>query len=496
MSIFSKFTPISTALLPNAESDDIKLVLKSFLPWNWSKWREGKEINELENKFSQYFGVRQAISFSSGRVGLYAILSVIASPELVEGRGNPVNGAINTGLSAFGGSVVGMTSSASIPRNDSGGEILLQAYTTIALPLAIKKAGFAPVYVDIKEDMFNIDPVKIEAKITDRTKAIIVQHTFGIPAEMDKISEICKKHNLFLIEDCAHSLGAEFDGKKLGIFGDAAFFSFGRDKIISSTSGGMVIAKNEKLAGKIKEFQYNLNFPSIKWILRQLFHPLIYWAALSGYYFLNIGKFKIFLAQKIGLISRAYSKEEKKGEFFLPLLGGVRGGKMPNIIAILALNQFKKIERFNDHRRKITEIYQKEFHYDNMNYHSEVKNSNGKKEEKINHFDNLDNQSGIKLPRIVPESKPSFLYYTIQVDRRDELLKSAAKKHIILGDWFPGALGPKGIDEEKFGYKKGDCPIAEKVGLRSLNLPTNIKTSEMDAGKIVEIIKEFLKVKY
>ncbi|MBU3924348.1 DegT/DnrJ/EryC1/StrS family aminotransferase, partial [Patescibacteria group bacterium] len=74
MSMFSYFKPISTALLPNAELDDIKIVLKLFLPWNWSKWQEGKEIGELENKFKEYFGVKHAISFSSGRAGLYAIL--------------------------------------------------------------------------------------------------------------------------------------------------------------------------------------------------------------------------------------------------------------------------------------------------------------------------------------------------------------------------------------------------------------------------------------
>lgn len=460
MSIFSRFTPISTALLPNAESDDIRLVLKMFLPWNWNMWRNGKEIIELENKFSQYFGVKQAVSFSSGRIGLYAILKFIKELQTIDYR-------LKT-------------------------EVILQAYTTIALPLAIKKAGFTPIYVDIKEDTFNIDPDKIEAKITERTKAIIVQHTFGIPAQMDKITAICKKHNLFLIEDCAHSLGAEFDGKKLGTFGDAAFFSFGRDKIISATSGGMVIVKDDALAKKIKEFQNNLSFPPIKWIFQQLLHPLIFWFALPVYYFLNIGKYKIILAQKIGLIGRAYSREEKEGS--LPAGRQARGGrisqgKMPNVLAILALNQFKKMERFNNHRRKVAEVYQNSFQYDNMYYHTETKNS--KNEEKTKHFDSLDNQSVVRLPKTDSESKPSFLYYTIQVDQRDELLKFAAKKHIILGDWFPGALGPKGINEEKFGYKKGECPIAERVGLRSLNLPTNIKTSEVDVRKVIEAIKEF-----
>ncbi len=448
MSTYSHFTPISTALLPNAEKDDIFLVLKLLLPWNWHKWKNGKEISELENKFKEYFNAKYAISFSSGRVGLSAILK----------------------------SLISQYSNIQYP------EIILQAYTTIALPLAIQKAGFRPVYVDIKEDTYNIDPDKIEAKITPNTKAIIVQHTFGIPAEMDKISETCKRHNLFLIEDCAHSLGAEFGNKKVGAFGDAAFFSFGRDKIISSTSGGMAITNDDELAEKIRDFQNSLGFPPRKWIFQQLAHPLVFWCSLPIYYFFNLGKYLIFFSQKIGLISRAYSKEEKAGNIDSPCEiislkakfphSGISQGKLPNVLAILALNQFEKLKRFNEHRQKIAEIYQNSFQYNNMYYHT-----------------------GLKVSKIQLSSKPVFLYYTIQTGRRDELLKFASKNHIILGDWFPGALGPKGIDEERFGYKKSDCPIAEKVGSKSLNLPTNVKTSETDAQKVAELINSFINKK-
>lgn len=439
MSIFPYFTPIATALLPNAEKDDIFLVLKLLLPWNWNKWRDGKEIGELENKFRDYFGARHAISFSSGRTGLYTILK-----------------ALNTKYPSFAKATAG--------TQISNTEIIIQAYTTIALPLAIQKAGFKPVYVDIKEETYNIDPDKIEEKITPNTKAIIVQHTFGVPAEMDKISAICKRHDLFLIEDCAHSLGAEFKGKKVGAFGNAAFFSFGRDKIISSTGGGMVTTNGDELAKKIKEFQGALLLPPRKWIFRQLAHPLIFWCSLPIYYFSNIGKYLIFFSQKIGLISRAYSEKEKLG-----IINNDSVYKFPNALAILALNQLKKLERFSAHRHKIAGIYQSSFHYDNMNYHSKI-----------------------KIPYISLESNPTYLYYTIQVSDCDELLKFAEKNHIILGNWFPGALGPKGVDAEKFGYIKGECPIAEKVGAKSLNLPTNIKTSEDDAKKITGLIKDFL----
>ncbi len=420
MSIFSKYSPISVALSPNAERDDLWLVLKLI----FSGWKNSQAILELENKFKEYFKTSRAFSFSSGRVGLYAILK---------------------GLSFLKGQSL---------KNDKN-EIILQAYTTIALPNAIKWAGFKPIYVDIKENTYNIDPDKIEAKINAKTKAVIVQHTFGIPAEMDKISALCKKHRLFLIEDCAHSLGAEFHGQKVGTFGDAAFFSFGRDKIISSVSGGMVIANNGSLAVKISEYRESLPYPPLFWIFQRLIHPLVFACALPIYYFFNLGQVKIYLSQKFGLITRAYDSREKEG------LRPAENYKLPNALAALALNQFRKIERFNEHRRNLAKIYEQK-----------IKNDL------------------VKKPDLADNVKPTPLYYTIQTPNRDKILKIAQENHIILGNWFPDALGPENIDLKKFDYRKGECPIAEKAGSQSLNLPTNIKTSEKDAEKIIELINK------
>ncbi len=448
MSIFSYFKPIITALSPNAEKDDIFLALNLFLPWSWSKWQKGKDIQQLENKFKEYFNVKYAISFSSGRVGLYAILSVIASPALA-GRNNPADEAAKHGIASSLPKVAS--------RNDNDKnlrfEIITQAYTTIALPNAIKWAGFKPVYVDIKENTYNTDPDKIEAKISAKTKALIVQHTFGLPTEMDRIQTLCQKHKLFLIEDCAHSLGAEFNGQKVGTFGDAAFFSFGRDKIISAVNGGMVITNNELLAEKIKAYRDSLSWPPLFWIFQRLAHPLIFALALPLYYFFNLGKFKIYFCQKIGIITRAYNDREKKGE------ESRENYKLPNALAVLALNQFKKIEKFNEHRRRLARFYEK----------------------------NIQDKA-IKKPEFMKNAKATPLYYTIQISNRGEILKIAQKNRIILGNWFPAALGPENIDLNNFGYQKGECPVAEKAGRQSLNLPTNIKTNDEDALKVVKLL--------
>ena len=416
------FKPISVALSPNAFKEDVFLALSLIIfPWNCLKWKRGKAIEKLENKFKDYFKTEYAFSFASGRAGLFTILKSF--------------------------------------NLENGDEVITQAYTTVAVPNAIIWAGAKPVYVDIDEDTFNMDAGKLEEKITPKTKAIIVQHTFGLSATIKEILEISKKYNLFVIEDCAHSLGAEYQGKRTGTFGDAAFFSFGRDKIISSVFGGMVVLNNQKIIPRFEKIYQDLLFPSKKWIFQQIFHPIAFAVILPSYYFLKLGQILLFIFQKIVLLSRAYLKIEKNGK-----MPENFPKKLPNALAKLALVQFEKLEKFNKHRIKIAEFYSKKI-----------------KEKNIN----------IKIPRIFKDTKSVFLYYTIQTSQRDKILKIAKKNKIILGNWFSGAVGPQKVNLESVGYKKGDCPVAEKIGKMSLNLPTHYKISIKDAEKIVNFIKKY-----
>ncbi len=426
------FKPIAVALSPNTSKEDVFLALALIIfPWNWKRWKKGKAIEKLENKFKNYLGAKYVFSFASGRAGLFAILK-----------------------------------SLNLKSND---EIITQAYTTVAVPNAIIWAGAKPVYVDIDEETFNMDPRKLEEKITPQTRAIIIQHTFGMPGKIKEILEIARDKNIFIIEDCAHSLGAEYQGEKTGTFGDAAFFSFGRDKIISSVFGGMVVAKNIKIAEKIEKNYKSLPYPSTKWIFQQLFHPISFAIILPTYYFLKLGQILLFLFQKSGLLSRAYLKMEKKGKMPENFLK-----KLSNASAELAIAQFDKLEKFNQHRIKIANFYSQNL------------------KDKRRHVDVLPSDKSVnskyKLPFVLENLKHIFLYYTIQTPRRNEILNLAKKEKIILGNWFSGAIGPEEVNLEAAGYKIGDCPVAEKVGKQSLNLPTHQEITLKDAEKIVEFL--------
>jgi len=159
--------PIFIALSPNTQPEDVFLAFK--LLFSPRKWQGGKEIKKLEESFKKYFQAKFAISFLSGRTSLWSILKSLGIGE--------------------------------------GDEVLLQAYTCVVVPNPIVALGAKPVWVDINKETFNMDVGDFEKKISKNSKAVIVQHTFGQPAWVEKIVKIAKKYKLFVIEDCAQALG-------------------------------------------------------------------------------------------------------------------------------------------------------------------------------------------------------------------------------------------------------------------------------------------------
>jgi perosamine synthetase len=174
-----------------------------------------KIVAEWEQVFADFIGVKHALATSSGRKGLELILlSLKLAP---------------------------------------GDEVLLPAYTLKDLIPVIQKLQLTPVPVDIDTDSFNLSPEYLENKISKRTKVIIATHIFGSPCQIDRILRIAKKNSLFVIEDCAHAHGAEYQGKKTGSFGDASFFSFESMKPVNTYGGGMILTNDSNLADKIRQ---------------------------------------------------------------------------------------------------------------------------------------------------------------------------------------------------------------------------------------------------
>lgn len=405
---------ISISLSPNTEKDDVSLAFGLiFKPWRWIK---GKEIKDLERTFRNYFGFKNAFSFNSGRSSLIAILK-----------------AMEIG---------------------TGDEVILQAFTCNAAVNPIIYVGARPVYADI-DNTLNISSEEVLKKITDKTKAIIIQHTFGYPAQIDEIRKICTIKNLYLIEDCAHALGAKYKDAFCGSFGDASFFSFGRDKIISSVYGGMVTVNNNELLEKVAHFQKEIKYPSFGWTLQQLLHPVLMNNIVLPLYNSKIGRGLLAMFLNLNILSKAVTAKESQGElpWYFPL-------RMPNALAILAINQFKKLDRFNNHRREIAQAYS-----------SLLVN---KKEFKVI-FNNDDDREIV------------FLKYPALNVNPSKVVKEARKQGIYLNDgWFGSAIVPSLTSLDKVCYTANSCSKAEEIAKRIICLPTHINISREDAKKIID----------
>ncbi|MFC1988633.1 DegT/DnrJ/EryC1/StrS family aminotransferase [Chloroflexota bacterium] len=195
--------------------DIARKYIQSALDKNWVT--EGDNVRQFEQEFASKFDYKYAIATSSGTDA--DIVSCAALYDFGAKRGN---------------------------------EIIVPACTFAASANSILAAGFTPKFVDIELETLNIDPVKIEEAITDKTRAIMVVHLMGKPCEMDLILEIARKHNLKIIEDSCEAHGAAYKGKTVGTIGDMGTFSFYVAHIVVAGEGGMIVTGDDELAEVLK----------------------------------------------------------------------------------------------------------------------------------------------------------------------------------------------------------------------------------------------------
>ena len=202
-----EFIPYGLHHIDKKDINEVIDVLKS----NWIT--TGSKVKEFENAFSKYIGCEYSIAVCNGTAALDIAIQSLNIQE--------------------------------------GSEIITTPFSFIASSNCILFNKCKPIFVDIKQDTFNIDPKKIEDKITQKTKAILYVDYAGQPCDINEIKEIAEKYNLFLIEDACHAVGAKFKDKKVGNFADLTIFSFHPVKHITTGEGGMITTNNEKLYKKL-----------------------------------------------------------------------------------------------------------------------------------------------------------------------------------------------------------------------------------------------------
>jgi len=217
--------PLAKPCITKFEETEVLQVLRS------SILSLGPKVEEFEKQFAKKIGRKYACAVSSGTAGLH--LAMIAA-----------------GIGA-------------------GDEVITSPFSFVASANCIMYVGAKPVFVDIDPKTYNIDPKKIEEKITKKTRAILVAHIFGQPADMRPIMALAKKHKLKIIEDACESISARYKGKQAGTFGESAVFAFYPNKQMTTGEGGMVVTNSKRVDELCRSLRNQGRKPNLQWLDHQ-----------------------------------------------------------------------------------------------------------------------------------------------------------------------------------------------------------------------------------
>ncbi len=397
------------SLSPNTEPADTWQAFKTLFAF-W-RWRSLKPVQAVENHLSEYLQ-QPVVAVSSGRASLAAVLQAYEIGE--------------------------------------GDEVIVQGFTCVAVPAAVSWTGAVPVVADIAPDTYNLDPASVAARITSQTRAIVVQHTFGLPGPINALRRLADAKGLLLIEDCAHALGAMYQGKLVGTLGDAAIFSFGRDKAISCVFGGAVTARDHKIIDRIRTQQAALPLPPVWWVKQQLAHPLLMPFIKRTYFMGGIGKALLVMAQHLRMFSKAVTKAERSGS-----KPNHVGWRFSPALALILLPQLQKLTRYTEARQTWAAEYAK---------------------------------AKVTMPVLQDGARPSWLRFPLLVDDPRAFLTQAQNAGLVLGDWYRQVIFP--LQDESSWYMVGSCPVAEQVAAHCINLPTLPTMSTTQGREVLTFLTE------
>ena len=214
--------PLSTPDITQAEIDAVTSVLRT------PHLSLGPELHAFEQALAGYHRVPHAVAVSSGTAGLHLALVTLGIGE--------------------------------------GHEVILPSFAFIAVANAVLQVRATPVFAEIDPVTLNLSPAAVEQAITPRTRAILVVHTFGVPADMDALQSIARRHNLALIEDACEAIGARFDDRPAGSFGDLAVFGFYPNKQLTTGEGGAILARDPAHAARLRSLRNQGRNPEAGWL--------------------------------------------------------------------------------------------------------------------------------------------------------------------------------------------------------------------------------------
>ncbi|GLI51896.1 glutamine--scyllo-inositol aminotransferase [Tepidanaerobacter syntrophicus] len=360
----------------------------------------GKNVKEFEREISEYIGVKNSVSVGNGTDAL-----IIALKALGIGRGD---------------------------------EVITTPFTFFATAESISFVGATPVFVDVDINTYNIDPEKIEEKITDKTKAIMPVHIFGQPCDMDAINEIAKKHNLKVIEDACQAIGSEYKGKKAGSLSDIACFSFFPTKNLGCAGdGGMIVTDDDNLAALCRALR-------------------AHGSGADGQKAFNIiNDIKEDAAEDSGNDNTIYNPLK----YYNYLIG--QNSRLDELQAAILRVKLRNLDKWNNARRRHARFY-----------NEQLKDTN------------------LAAPFETNNVKHVYHLYILCSDDRSKMINYLKENGIATGVYYPIPLHLQKAYQD-LGYKEGDLPNAEYLSHRTFAIPMFAELTDEEKEYIVDTIKKF-----
>ena len=339
----------------------------------------------------------------------------------------------------------------------TGDFVAIQAYTCSAVPESVFAVGAKPLYIDIEEGGVTMSSNDLELKLKscNNVKALIIQHTFGVVANIKELVKIAKRHNMIVIEDCCHTHSSRYQKGKVGDFSDASFYSFEWGKPLPLGIGGAVKVNNQKIFERLEDSYGRLKNP----LIVSEFQLLIQRAAFSIFYspktYWTI-KYLFHLFTKYGLIQGnqpSCNIEEKSEEFSYKISRLIRKKIKPNLY---------RLEFFESRGKQVVQLYKEK----------------------------LLNLKTVKEILTLPESDVVYVRYPIWLNDKEAVMELAYKNRVEVSDWYSSPIHPYSSNQlTNAGYILGSCPNAELSSKHIVSLPLSHIPSKKFMDKLIKILQ-------
>lgn len=337
-----------------------------------------------------------------------------------------------------------------------GDEVLISSFTCLAVPTAVIAAGASPKYYDIDLNTMNANKKALKKLISKKTKAIVLQHTLGIPVSIDAIKDSISNKEIIIIEDCALSIGSSMGKSLVGTRADAAIFSLELSKTISCGWGGVLLVNNKKLETKVSQHYDGVRNISLLKSLRMAIQTSLSGVLYSpNVYFM--GKYVIALFFKFGFFGASTPNIEEKGEVEEDFVS-----KLPKSLLTLSSMQIKRFD-------EIISIHAKH----SLRIRNKLKKLNYRI---LGSYSNKNNSVSPRVPLLVKD-RTSFINFF-----RD--------RGIEIGTWFDGPLSPLPKDSV-FNYDKVNYPNSCFIAKYIVNIPCHAKMKDYHLELIEEALVDF-----